>query len=71
MKNKYYFEGIRWIPSYEDFDYDNYAIEAENEDEAWEKLFSFTNKKFWKTVSITKIETPPPPPTKHFDYKSL
>ena len=51
--NKYYFQGIRWIPSYNDLDWDDYEIEAHSEAEAWTKLDKVS--KGWKTVGITHI----------------
>lgn len=51
--NKYYFQGIRWIPGYDDFDHDDYEIEAHSEAEAWTKLDKVC--KWWKTVGITHI----------------
>lgn len=52
-QNTYTFQGIRWIPSYRDFDHDDVDIEAANEKEAWDIL----NKtvKYWKSVGITHI----------------
>lgn len=53
---KYYFQGIRWIPGYNDFDFDDYEIEAVDEKSAWDKLFEFTKKFTWKGVSLTHID---------------
>ena len=53
---KYYFQGIRWIPGYDDFDFDDYEIEAVDEKSAWDKLFQFTKKFTWKGVSLTHID---------------
>jgi hypothetical protein len=55
ITNKYYFQGIRWVPSYRDFDFDDYTIEAVDEKTAWDKLFEFTNKSTWKNVSLTHV----------------
>lgn len=51
--NTYTFQGIRWIPGYDDFDCDDYDIEAQNEEEAWKELHE--RAKFWKAVSLTHI----------------
>jgi len=51
--NKYTFQGIRWIPGYNDFDHDDYEIEAQDEKEAWDKLRK--TSKYWKAVDITHI----------------
>ena len=53
--NTYYFQGIRWIPSYRDFDFDDCHIVAENAKEAWKKLDQQTNLKMWKTVGLLTI----------------
>lgn len=55
--NKYYFQGTRWIPGYDDFDYDDYEIEAASEAEAWTKLDKIA--KYWKRVGITHINDEP------------
>ena len=55
--NKYYFQGTRWIPGYDDFDYDDYEIEAASEAEAWTKLDKIA--KYWKRVGITHINGKP------------
>jgi len=52
-QNTYTFQGIRWIPSYRDFDHDDADIEAANEKEAW-AILSKTMKN-WKSVGITHI----------------
>ena len=51
--NTYTFSGIRWIPSYRDFDMDDADIEAANEKEAYDALFKVM--KYWKTVGITHV----------------
>ena len=51
--NKYVFQGIRWIPGYDDFDCDDYEIKAKDETEAWSQLSKIA--RFWKTVGITHI----------------
>jgi hypothetical protein len=53
--NTYYFQGIRWIPSYRDFDYDDYKIVAESTEKAWQILDQMTTLKSWKSVSLTSI----------------
>jgi hypothetical protein len=53
---KYYFQGIRWVPGYDDFDFDDAEIEAVDEKSAWDKLFQFTKKWTWKRVSLTHID---------------
>ena len=55
LTNKYYFQGIRFIPSYEDVDFDDYEIHAVDEKTAWEELFKFTKKFTWRNVSLTHI----------------
>ena len=39
---KYYFQGTRWVPVYNDFDWDDCEIEATDEKSAWDKLFQLT-----------------------------
>lgn len=53
--NKYHFFGMRFIPGYNDFDADDYIIEAANEKEAWDELFKFTKKFTWRSVSLVYI----------------
>lgn len=53
--NKYYFQGIRFVPSYGDVDFDDCEINAVDEKTAWEELFKFTNKHTWRNVSLTHI----------------
>lgn len=48
--NKYKFEGIRYIPSYGDTDYDDVEIEAISEEEAWKQLTGT-----WKGVDLTEV----------------
>ena len=51
--NTYTFEGVRFMPGYNDFDWDQVEIRAESEKEAWELL----NKRYkhWKRVGIVNI----------------
>lgn len=51
--NTYYFEGVRFIPSYRDFDVDDATIEAANEIDAWAELFK--RYKFWRVVSLVEV----------------
>lgn len=53
--NKYYFQGIRFVPSYGDVDFDDYEIEAVDEKTAWDELFKFTKKFTWRNVGLTHI----------------
>ena len=53
--NTYYFQGVRWIPSYRDFDFDDCEITAETAEKAWEKLDKMTTLKTWKTVGLITI----------------
>jgi hypothetical protein len=53
---KYYFQGIRWVPGYDDFDFDDCTIDASDEKSAWDKLFQLTKKWTWKNVSLTHID---------------
>lgn len=53
---KYYFQGIRWVPGYDDFDFDDCEINATDEKSAWDKLFQLTKKWTWKGVSLTHID---------------
>lgn len=55
MKNTYYFQGVRFVPGYNDFDYDNCTIEATSEKEAWELLGKYTKMFTWKRVGITHV----------------
>ena len=50
---KYYFEGVRWIPGYNDFDFDDYTVTASSEPQAWVELDRAT--KFWKTVTLVSV----------------
>lgn len=53
--NTYYFQGVRWIPSYCDFDFDDYKIVAETVEKAWQTLDQMTTLKSWKSVSLNSI----------------
>lgn len=52
-ENTYTFQGMRFIPSYRDFDHDDVDIVAVSEEAAWKKLNE--NYKYWKSVGITHI----------------
>ena len=58
--NTYYFQGTRFIPGYNDFDFDDATIEAANEEEAWKELNK--NYKYWKSVGLTHINEQPVKP---------
>jgi hypothetical protein len=51
--NKYYFEGMRWIGSYGDFDYDCFEVEAMNENDALKELLEKSSN--WSSVFLTKV----------------
>jgi hypothetical protein len=53
--NKYYFQGMRFVPGYNDFDWDDCVIEATSEKEAWDNLFNLTKRFTWKRVGLTHI----------------
>ena len=53
--NKYYFQGTRFVPGYNDFDYDEYEVTADSEKEAWELLDKNTKMFTWKGVGLTHI----------------
>jgi hypothetical protein len=55
IKNKYHFEGMRFIPGYNDFDYDDALIEAESIEDAWNELDTLTKSFTWKSVELTEI----------------
>lgn len=55
MTNKYYFQGTRFVPGYNDFDFDDAEIEAADEKSAWDKLYQLTKKFTWKCVLLTHI----------------
>ena len=55
IKNKYHFEGMRFIPGYNDFDYDDALIEAESIEDAWNELDTLTKSFTWKLVELTEI----------------
>jgi hypothetical protein len=54
-QNTYYFQGIRWIPEYRDFDFDDFTILAKTVEEAWKLLDTETSLKTWKSVSLNEI----------------
>jgi hypothetical protein len=53
---EYYFAGIRFVPGYNDFDFDDITIEATNEKEAWELLDKYTKRFTWKSVGLVSID---------------
>ena len=53
--NTYYFQGMRFIPHYKDFDYDDFEIEAKDEEQVWRLLDRYTKRSLWKKVNITYI----------------
>lgn len=53
--NKYYFQGTRFVPGYNDIDFDDYTVEATDEKEAWELLDKYTKMFTWKSVGLTHI----------------
>ena len=53
--NKYYFQGTRFVPGYNDFDFDDFEVEAKDEKEAWELLGKYTNMRSWTRVGIVEI----------------
>jgi hypothetical protein len=53
--NKYYFQGTRFVPGYNDFDFDDITIEAQNEEEAWKLLDKHTRRFTWRKVGIVEI----------------
>ena len=55
--NKYFFQGIRFIPGYNDFDHDDATIHAANEADAWKELNK--NYKHRKGVALTHINDEP------------
>jgi len=54
-KNRYYFQGTRFVPSYGDIDFDDYTALAFSSDEAWQKLAEDTKMFTWLRVGITHI----------------
>ena len=50
MKNTYYFQGVRFVPGYNDFDYDDCTVDATSEKEAWELLDKYTKMFTWKEL---------------------
>ena len=55
QQNEYYFQGIRFVPGYNDFDFDDCTISANSEDEAWKLLDKYTKMFTWKNVGLTHI----------------
>lgn len=55
MKNTYYFQGVRFVPGYNDFDFDDCTVEATDEKEAWELLDKYTKMFTWKSACLTHI----------------
>jgi hypothetical protein len=55
MKNKYYFQGTRFVPGYNDIDFDDCELEATSEEEAWKLLDTYTKMFTWKRVFLTHI----------------
>lgn len=54
-KNRYYFQGMRFVPSYGDIDFDDYTVLAFSSDEAFQKLDEDTKMFTWSRVGITHI----------------
>jgi len=52
---EYYFQGVRFVPGYNDFDYDDFTIDASSEKEAWDLLDKRTKLFTWKSVGLTHI----------------
>jgi len=53
--NKYYFQGTRFVPGYNDFDFDDFEVEAMNEEEAWVLLDKYTKRFTWSRVGLTHV----------------
>lgn len=53
--NEYYFQGVRFVPGYNDFDWDDFKCTANSEAEAWTLLDKFTGGWSWKRVKLTNI----------------
>lgn len=53
--NKYYFQGTRFVPGYDDIDFDDREIEATSEKEAWKLLDEYTKMFTWRNVGLTHI----------------
>lgn len=53
--NTYEFQGTRFIPGYNDFDVDDYEVEASSEKEAWELLDKYTKMFTWRRVGLMYI----------------
>jgi len=54
-KNKYYFQGMRFVPGYNDIDWDDCELEATSEAEAWKLLDVHTKMFTWRSVGLTHI----------------
>jgi len=55
VQNQYFFQGMRFVPGYNDFDHDDCTVTASSEKEAWDELFKYTKRFTWKSVSLTHI----------------
>jgi len=56
--NKYFFEGIAFIPTYGDTDFFQLEIKAESEDEAVNQLKShYRYMKGWTLVNVEPLES--------------
>lgn len=53
--NTYYFEGIEFVPGYNDFDFSEAWIKADTEEEAWDRI----KKGYWKSVYLVSINDEP------------
>lgn len=53
--NTYHFQGMRFVPSYGDIDFDDCTIDAYTQEEAWQKLDELTKMFTWSRVGITHI----------------
>lgn len=53
--NTYYFQGVQFVPNYNDFDFSEVWIDAKTEKEAWEEI----NKGYWKSVFLVSINDEP------------
>lgn len=55
QQNEYYFQGTRFVPGYNDIDFDDWTVKADSEQEAWDQLFKYTKRFTWKSVGLTHI----------------
>jgi hypothetical protein len=53
--NTYTFLGTRWVPGYNDFDFDDFTIIATNETEAWDILWKLSGRFTWGEVNLVYI----------------